>query len=89
MAPGSETLLQVEVDGNKVPVAWAFERPISKGGRSFGTTLGHFHRNFKIEAFRRMIVNAILWSAHVQLPLGGAPVAVTEDDLKLPPEPKK
>ena len=89
VAPGSETLLQVEVDGNKVPVAWAFERPISKGGRSFGTTLGHFHRNFKIEAFRRMIVNAILWSAHVQLPLGGAPVAVTEDDLKLPPEPKK
>ena len=87
VAPGSETLLEVEVDGNKVPVAWAFERPISKGGRSFGTTLGHFHRNFKIEAFRRMIVNAILWSAHVQLPLGGAPVAVTDDDLQLPPEP--
>ena len=80
--------LEVEVDGNKVPVAWAFERPVSKGGRSFGTTLGHFHRNFKIEAFRRMIVNAILWSAHVQLPLGGAPVAVTDDDLQLPPEPE-
>ena len=89
VAPGSETLLEVEVDGKKVPVAWVFERPISKGGRSFGTTLGHFHRNFKIEAFRRMIINAILWSAHVQLPLGGAPVAVTAEDLQLPPEPKK
>ena len=87
VAPGAETLLEVEVDGQQVPVAWTFERPVSSGGRSFGTTLGHFHRNFGIEAFRRMIVNGILWAAHVQLPLGGAPVAVSEEDLKLPPEP--
>ena len=88
VAPGAETLLEVEVDGQKVPVAWTFERPVSTGGRSFGTTLGHFHRNFGIEAFRRMIVNGILWAAHVQLPFGGAPVAVREDDLKLPPQPE-
>ena len=64
-------------------VAWAFER--DGGGRSFGTTLGHFHDNFGIEAFRRMLVNGILWAANVAVPTLGAPVAVEDSDLILPP----
>ena len=88
VAPGAETLLEVEVDGKRVPVAWTYERPVSAGGRSFGTTLGHFHRNFGIEAFRKLMVGGILWAAHVPLPAGGPPVAVSQEDLKLPPEPK-
>jgi type 1 glutamine amidotransferase len=87
VAPGAETLLEVEVDGKRVPVAWTYERPVSAGGRSFGTTLGHFHRNFGIEAFRKLMVGGILWAAHVPLPAGGPPVAVSQEDLKLPPEP--
>jgi type 1 glutamine amidotransferase len=78
-------LLQVrERQGKDVIVGWAFERP--DGGRSFGTTLGHPYKNFQIEAFRRMLVNAILWSAHVEVPRGGAPVNVGADVLALPPE---
>jgi type 1 glutamine amidotransferase len=78
-------LLQVrERKGKDVVVGWAFERP--RGGRSFGTTLGHPYRNFQIEAFRRMIVNAILWSAHVDVPKTGAPVNVDEKTLALPPK---
>ena len=88
VAPGAETLLEVEVDGKRVPVAWTYERPVSAGGRSFGTTLGHFHRNFGIEAFRKLMVGGILWAAHVPLPAGGPPVAVSREDLKLPPKPK-
>jgi type 1 glutamine amidotransferase len=88
VAPGAETLLEVEVDGKRVPVAWTYERPISAGGRSFGTTLGHFHRNFGLEAFRKLMVGGILWAAHVPLPAGGPPVAVSREDLKLPPKPK-
>ena len=49
-----------------VVVGWVYERP--DGGRAFGTTLGHPYNNFRIEAFRRMIVNGILWTAKVEVP---------------------
>jgi type 1 glutamine amidotransferase len=78
-------LLQVrEKRGKDVIVGWAFDRP--GGGRSFGTTLGHPYANFRREPFRRMIVNAILWSAHVEVPAAGADVAVDETILALPPK---
>lgn len=77
-------LLRVKGKNDKqIVVGWAFERP--DGGRSFGTTLGHPYSNFQIEAFRRMIVNAILWSAQVEVPKDGAVVKLSEKDLKLPP----
>jgi len=83
---GAKPLLQVrERKGKDVVVGWVFER--KDGGRSFGTTLGHPYKNFQIEPFRRMIVNAILWSAHVEVPKDGAPVNLSEKDLALPPKP--
>ncbi len=80
-------LLQVTAKENPVVVGWAFER--SDGGRSFGTTLGHYYRNFQQEPFRRMIVNSILWTAKVTVPDGGANVSLSEADLALPAKPKK
>jgi hypothetical protein len=78
-------LLQVrEKKGKDVVVGWTFERP--DGGRSFATTLGHAYKNFQIEAFRRMIVNGILWSAHVDVPKDGARVDIGERALALPPK---
>ncbi len=77
-------LLQVTTDGQDVVVGWAYERP--DGGRAYGTTLGHFYRNFQQTAFRRAIVNAILWTAHVEVPPQGAPVALSEQQLQLPAE---
>lgn len=75
--------LQVtEQKGKDVIVGWVFERP--DGGRSFGTTLGHPYKNFQVEAFRRMLVNAILWSAKVEVPRQGAPVNISEEALALP-----
>jgi type 1 glutamine amidotransferase len=58
--------------GRSEIVAWAFER--EKGGRSFGFTGGHFHRNWGDENFRRLVTNAVLWTASVEVPSGGAPV---------------
>jgi type 1 glutamine amidotransferase len=82
----AKPLLQVrERKGKDVVVGWVFDRP--DGGRSFGTTLGHPYKNFQIEAFRRMIVNAILWSAQVEVPKDGAPVNISEEALALPPKP--
>lgn len=85
MGKKATPLFQVrERKGKDVIVGWAFER--AGGGRSFGTTLGHPYRNFQIEAFRRMIVNAILWSAHVEVPRDGAPVNIGDRALALPPQ---
>jgi type 1 glutamine amidotransferase len=65
--------------GREEVVAWAFERP--DGGRGFGFTGAHFHKNWANDDFRRLVVNAILWSAHVEVPEGGAKVDVTPEDL--------
>lgn len=80
-------ILQVMARDKPVVVGWAFERP--DGGRSFGTTLGHYYRNFQREPFRRMIVNSILWSAKVEVPEQGARVDLPAKQLALPEQPKK
>lgn len=71
-------------DAKKFPgrseiVAWTFER--GNGGRSFGFTGGHFHRNWGDENFRRLVVNAILWTAKVEVPKEGAKVELDPADL--------
>jgi type 1 glutamine amidotransferase len=81
----AKPLLTVKVNGEEQVVGWTFERPDSNGGRSFGTTLGHFHDNFAREDFRRLVVNGILWTAHIDVPSEGADVNVDERYIKLPP----
>ena len=61
-----------EHKGREETVAWAFER--DDGGRSFGFTGGHTHKNWGDENFRRLVTNAILWTAKVGLPREGAKV---------------
>ncbi len=77
-------ILQVELNKKVHTVAWTYERPDSKGGRSFGCVLGHFHANFGEKPFRQALVNGILWTAHRDVPEMGAPVAITAKDLELP-----
>lgn len=60
-------------------MAWAFDR--KDGGRSFGFTGGHFHRNWADENFRRVVVNAILWAAKIDVPEAGAKVEFDAADL--------
>jgi len=67
-------------------VAWAVER--EDGGRGFGFTGGHYHHNWGLEDQRRMIVNAILWTAKVDIPGGGAKCDLTPEDLKSNLDPK-
>jgi type 1 glutamine amidotransferase len=45
-------------------VGWAFERP--NGGRGFGYTGGHFHKNFEDPNLQKLLLNAILWTARAQ-----------------------
>ncbi|MFT5094427.1 MAG: type 1 glutamine amidotransferase [Porticoccaceae bacterium] len=84
---GATPILQVMALDKPVVVGWAFERP--GGGRSFGTTLGHYYRNFQREPFRRMVVNSILWTAKVDVPELGARVDLPVKQLALPEQPEK
>ncbi len=80
-------LLQVMAKDKPVVVGWAFNRKENKG-RSFGTTLGHFYNNFQRKPFRKMVVNAILWTGHVKVPEEGANVELSDDELALPEKPE-
>lgn len=50
-------------------LAWAYERP--DGGRGFGYTGGHFLASFDQPQIRRMLLNAIAWSARIEVPKAG------------------
>ena len=61
-------------------VAWASENP--GGGRGFGFTGGHFHWNWGDPNFRKLVLNAILWTANIEVPKDGvSDKPVTLDDL--------
>ena len=75
-----------EAKGRDEILAWAVERP--DGGRGFGFTGGHFHKNFGNEDFRTLVLNAILWSAKVEIPSGGVKSTVTAEELAENLDPK-
>ncbi len=66
--------------GKPQTVAWAFERP--GGGHGFGFTGAHFHQNWGDENFRKLVLNAIVWLAKVDVPAGGIVSTVTPEDLQ-------
>lgn len=79
--PDTKPVLKVHVKDKDQTVAWTYERP--GGGRSYGNTLGHFHTNFGIDSFRASLINGILWTARHEIPVDGAPHAVSEEDMVL------
>ena len=72
--------------GQPQHVAWAMER--EDGGRGFGFTGGHFHSNWGDENFRKVVLNAMLWVAKVEVPKNGVESAVSPDELKANLDPK-
>ena len=58
---------------------WAYDRP--GGGRGFGFTGGHYHRNWSEENFRKLVLNALLWSAGVEVPALGVASSLEAADL--------
>ncbi|HON08773.1 MAG TPA: thioesterase, partial [Verrucomicrobiota bacterium] len=73
---------------NKEPqhLMWVYERP--DGGRGFGFTGGHPHKSWGNENFRKVVLNAILWIAKVEVPENGLDCVVTEEDLTQNLDPK-
>jgi type 1 glutamine amidotransferase len=67
--------------GQPEHVAWARERP--DGGRGFGFTGGHVHWNWGHPEFRRLVLNAIAWTAKAEVPETGVPIKpVSLEDLE-------
>ncbi len=77
---GNPTVRESVKRGDLQHLAWAYERP--NGGRGFGFTGGHFHKNWGNDNFRKVVLNAILWTAKMEVPPDGVPSQVTAEDLK-------
>jgi type 1 glutamine amidotransferase len=63
--------------GRPETMMWAVERP--DGGRGFGFTGGHFHKNWQNDDQRRLILNALVWLAKLEVPAGGVNSATVDD----------
>jgi type 1 glutamine amidotransferase len=61
-------------------VSWAFER--KDGGRSFGFSGLHYHRNWEREEYRRLMTQVVLWTMKVPVPKAGLDLNVSQAQLK-------
>jgi type 1 glutamine amidotransferase len=76
-----QPLVRVSIDGNKEMVAWAWER--QGGGRSFGLSGLHFHDNWKLAAYRRLVAQGVLWTLKISIPKQGLVVDVPKAEMNL------
>lgn len=72
--------------GRAEAMMWTVERP--DGGRGFGFTGGHFHDNWANDDFRRVVLNAVLWTAKAEVPNQGVESSVSEELLNANLDPK-
>jgi hypothetical protein len=59
----------VDAKGRTETLMWAVERP--DGGRGVGFTGGHFHKNWQDDDYRKLVLNAIVWTAGGEVPESG------------------
>ena len=58
---GNDAVRKLVADGIPQVTAWGYDRP--GGGRGFGYTGGHFHKNWQDDNARNLVLNAIEWVA--------------------------
>ncbi len=70
-----------EMVANQVPqhVCWVYDR--KDGGRGFGFTGGHYHRNWQNDSHRKTVLNAIAWIAGVEVPENGVDTPTPSDEI--------
>jgi hypothetical protein len=72
--------------GRAETMMWAVER--GDGGRGVGFTGGHFHKNWKDDNFRKVVLNAALWICKVDVPRDGVASSVTDAEMEENLDPK-
>lgn len=65
--------------GRMESMLWVVER--ADGGRGFGFTGGHFHINWGNDAFRKVVLNTMVWLAKADVPENGVVSSVTQEQL--------
>lgn len=71
---GNPAVRKALADKTPQTLAWAVEN--ANKSRGFGFTGGHFHQNWANPEFRQLVLNAIVWTAGVEVPDGGVVGAV-------------
>jgi type 1 glutamine amidotransferase len=74
-------LLRVTIDGKKESVAWCWERPDK--GRTFGFSGLHFHANWRLSEYRRLVTQGVLWTMRVNVPHEKLSLEVKEEELRV------
>ena len=76
-----------DAKGREEVMMWTFER--DDGGRGFGFTGGHKHVNWSDDNVRKLVLNALLWIAKVEVPSNGVESRLSTADLTKNLDPKK
>ena len=87
MHASADLLMEVLEEQKPQHVAWAVDR--EDGGRGFGFTGGHFHKGWGNDDQRKLVLNAILWTAKAKVPLQGVESRVSAEDLEANLDPKQ
>ena len=83
---GNPAVREAVAKGEPQHVMWVCER--EDGGRGFGFTGAHFHKNWDNDDFRKVVLNAVLWIAKAEVPPDGVQSAVTAEALQQNLDPK-
>ena len=75
---GNPDVYKDVADGKLQAVAWAFDRP--DGGRGFGFTGLHNHKNLANDSFRTLLLNACAWVSKLPVPEAGVPSTTLDVD---------
>ncbi len=78
---GNPTVRAEVAEKKEQTTAWAYERPDGSNGRGFGFTGGHYHKGWGNDDQRKLILNAIVWTAHAEVPANGVESHPTPEDL--------
>jgi hypothetical protein len=83
---GNPAVRAMVARGEPQTVSWVYDRP--DGGRGFGLTGSHFHSNWGNDDLRKLVLNAVLWLAKMDVPTNGVKSVVTAGDLEVNLDPK-
>lgn len=75
-----------EQKGQPEAVLWSLQR--ADGGRGFGFTGGHFHKNWANDDFRRCILNALVWVTGIEVPADGIASQLQPGEIERNLDPK-
>jgi type 1 glutamine amidotransferase len=75
---GNPAVREALKNGRIQHLGWVSDSP--EGGRGFGFTGGHWHKNWQDNNLRKLVLNAIVWIAEGQIPADGVPSETPTDE---------